>query len=43
MANAVIATSHASLASGVYSAVKMIAGKFENLKKMIILMNLTKN
>ena len=32
MANAVIATSHASLASGVYSAVKMIAGKFENLK-----------
>ena len=32
MANAVIATSHASLASGVYSAVKMIAGEFENLK-----------
>lgn len=32
MANAVIATSHASLASGVYSAVKMIAGGFENLK-----------
>lgn len=31
MTNAVIATSHASLASGVYSAVKMIAGEFENL------------
>ena len=31
MTNAVIATSHASLASGIYSAVKMIAGEFENL------------
>ena len=32
MANAVIAVSHASLASGVYSAIKMIAGEFDNLR-----------
>lgn len=31
MANAVIAVSHASLASGVYSAIKMIAGEFDNI------------
>ncbi|MDO5048210.1 MAG: PTS fructose transporter subunit IIBC [Anaerococcus sp.] len=30
--NGVIAVSHASLASGVYSAVKMIAGEFENVR-----------
>ena len=32
MANAVIAVSHASLASGVYSAIKMIAGEFDNVR-----------
>lgn len=32
MANAVIAVSHASLASGVYSAIKMIAGEFDNIR-----------
>mgnify|MGYP002153988939 CR=1 FL=1 len=32
MTNAVIAISHASLASGVYSAIKMIAGEFDNLR-----------
>ena len=32
MTNAVIAVSHASLASGVYSAIKMIAGEFDNLR-----------
>ena len=32
MVNAVIATSHASLASGVYSAVRMIAGEFKNIR-----------
>lgn len=32
MKNAVIAISHAQLASGVYSAIKMIAGEFDNLK-----------
>ena len=32
MTNAVIAVSHANLASGVYSAIKMIAGEFDNLR-----------
>ena len=32
MANGVIVVSHASLASGVYSAIKMIAGEFENVR-----------
>lgn len=32
MANGVIVVSHASLASGVYSAIKMIAGDFENVR-----------
>lgn len=32
MANAVIAVSHANLASGVYSAIKMIAGEFDNIR-----------
>lgn len=32
MTNGVIVTSHASLASGVYSAVQMIAGDFENVR-----------
>lgn len=32
MVNAVIAVSHASLASGVYSAIKMIAGEFDNVR-----------
>ena len=32
MTNAVIAVSHASLASGVYSAIKMIAGEFDNVR-----------
>lgn len=32
MENAVIATSHASLASGVYSAIKMVAGSFDNIR-----------
>ena len=32
MTNAVIAVSHASLASGVYSAIKMIAGEFDNIR-----------
>ena len=32
MANAVIAVSHANLASGVYSAIKMIAGEFNNIR-----------
>lgn len=32
MANAVIAVSHASLASGVYSTIKMIAGEFDNIR-----------
>ena len=32
MTNGVIAVSHASLASGVYSAIKMVAGEFNNIK-----------
>lgn len=32
MTNAVIAVSHASLASGIYSAIKMIAGDFDNVR-----------
>lgn len=32
MTNGVIVTSHASLASGVYSTVQMIAGDFENVR-----------
>ena len=32
MANAVIGVSHASLASGVYSAIKMITGEFDNIR-----------
>ena len=32
MNTGVIATSHASLASGVYSAIKMIAGEFDNIR-----------
>lgn len=32
MTNAVIAVSHASLASGVYSAIKMVAGEFPNVR-----------
>lgn len=32
MSNGVIAVSHASLASGIYSAIKMIAGKFNNVR-----------
>lgn len=32
MTNAVIAVSHANLASGVYSAIKMIAGEFDNIR-----------
>ncbi len=32
MTNAVIAISHASLASGVYSAIKIIAGEFDNIR-----------
>lgn len=32
MTNGVIAVSHASLASGVYSAVQMVAGEFDNIR-----------
>lgn len=32
MNTGVIATSHASLASGVYSAIQMIAGEFDNIR-----------
>lgn len=32
MTNGVIAISHASLASGVYSAVQMVAGEFDNIR-----------